>query len=91
MLSRNVWQGLIMWKKIWGIQAYEGSTSRYIRKLVAGNPKRDAAAIRFAQYRTGMTVADYFLAGEKLDVPNYPTFDITWDSDPGRRLIKLYD
>jgi hypothetical protein len=80
-----------MRKKIWGIPAYEGPTSRHIRKLAVGNPKRGAAAIRFAQYRTGMTVADYVLACEKLEVPNYAIFDITWDSDPSRRLIELYD
>jgi hypothetical protein len=80
-----------MRKKTWGIPAYEGPTSRRIRKLVVGNPKRGAASIRFAQYRTGMTVADYIVACEKLEVPNYAIFDITWDSDPSRRLIELYD
>jgi hypothetical protein len=58
-----------MRKKTSGIPAYEGPTSRRIRKLVVGNPKRGAASIRFAQYRTGMTVADYIVACEKLEVP----------------------
>jgi hypothetical protein len=26
-----------------------------------------------------------------LDVPNYAVFDITWDSDPKRKLIELYE
>jgi hypothetical protein len=80
-----------MGKTHWGIPAYDGPSTRHIRKLVDGNPKRGAAAIRFAQYRTGMTVSEYILECEALDVPNYAIFDITWDSDPRRRLIELYD
>jgi hypothetical protein len=80
-----------MTKKLWRIPAYDGPTNRRIRKIVDGNPKRGAAAIRFAQYRTGMTVGEYVLACKGLGVPNYALFDITWDSDLNRRFIELYD
>jgi hypothetical protein len=80
-----------MAKKLWGIPAYDGPTRRRIRKIVAGNPKRGDAAIRFAQYRDGMTVGEFILACEGLGVPNYAVFDITWDSDPRRRFIELSD
>jgi hypothetical protein len=75
----------------WGIQAYTGSMQRRIRKIVTGNPKRGKSAIRFAQYRTGMTIEDYIRACEELGLPNYAVFDITWDSDPKRKFIELYD
>jgi hypothetical protein len=77
--------------KHWGIPAYTGPDARRIRKLVEGNPKRGDSAIRFAQYRTGMTVRDYISACERLGIPNYAIFDIAWDSDPKRRLIERYD
>jgi hypothetical protein len=38
-----------------------------------------------------MTVGEFILACEGLGVPNYAVFDITWDSDPRRRFIELYD
>jgi hypothetical protein len=38
-----------------------------------------------------MTVADYISACDSLVVPNYAVFDLTWDSDPRRKLIELYD
>jgi hypothetical protein len=38
-----------------------------------------------------MTVAEYLAACDKLSVPNYALYDLTWDSDPSRRLIELYD
>jgi len=75
----------------WNIPAYEGPSTRRIRKLVEGNPKRGASAIRFAQYRTGMTVAEYLADCDGLSVPNNALFDLTWDTDPKRRLIELYD
>lgn len=78
-------------RKHYGTAAYEGSLTRRIRKVVEGNPKRGDSAMRFAQYRTGMTVAEYVLACEGLCVPNYALFDITNDSDPKRRLIEMYD
>ena len=78
-----------MAKKLWGIPAYDGSQSRRIRKIVSENPKRGKAAIRFAQYRTGMTVRGYIEACGALGIPNYALFDITWDND--RRVIELYD
>lgn len=37
-----------------------------------------------------MTVQQYCDACSKLFVPNYALFDITWDTDTGRRLIELY-
>ena len=75
----------------WNIPAYDGPQTRRIRKLVEGNPKRGDAAIRFAQYRSGMTVAEFINACHKLEVPNYAVYDLTWDSDPKRRFIELYD
>ena len=39
----------------------------------------------------GRTVAEFILACEKLEVPNYAVYDLTWDSDSKRRLIELYD
>jgi hypothetical protein len=38
-----------------------------------------------------MTVREYIHACEALDVPNHALFDITWDTDPKRRFIELYD
>jgi hypothetical protein len=75
----------------WNIPEYDRPHSRRIRKLVEGNPKRGDSAVRFAQYRTGMTVGEYLAACERLDVPNYALYDLMWDSDPKRRLIELYD
>ena len=80
-----------MTKKFRGIPAYEGTTNRRIRKLVQENPKRGNSRIRFAQYRTGMTVQEYIHACDASGVPNHALFDITWDSDPKRRFIELYD
>jgi hypothetical protein len=80
-----------MTKKLFGIPAYDGPTNPRIRRMVDHNPKRGDAAIRFAQYRTGTTVGEFILACEDLDVQNYAIFDITWDSDPKRRFIELYD
>ena len=80
-----------MGKKLWGIPAYDGPSKLRIRKLVQGNPKRGASAKRFSLYRTGMSVGDYVQACNSLNVPNYALFDITWDSDPKRRFIELYE
>jgi hypothetical protein len=74
----------------WGITAYDGPITRRIRKVINGNPKRGAAAVRFNQYRSGMTVGEFIAACEKLEVPNYAVFDITW-GDPKRKFIELYD
>jgi hypothetical protein len=38
-----------------------------------------------------MTVQEYIRACGALDVPNHAIFDITWDTDPKRRFIELYD
>lgn len=73
------------------IPAYGGPTSRRIRKLVQANPKKGNSRLRFAQYRTGMTVQDYIQACDALGIPNYAVFDIMWDTDPKRRFIELYD
>jgi hypothetical protein len=79
-----------MAKNHWGIPAYEGSLQRRIRLLVNSNPKRGKVALRFAQYRDGMTVGEYIHACEQFGRPNYAVFDITWDSDPKRKFIELY-
>jgi hypothetical protein len=79
-----------MVKNHWGIPAYEGSLQRRIRIMVNSNPKRGKVALRFAQYRNGMTVREYIEACEQFGHPNYAVFDITWDSDPKRRFIELY-
>ena len=78
-------------KRLFGIPAYDGPTSRRIRKLIEGNPKRGRSGTRFAQYNTGMTVQDYVHACAALKIPNHALFDITWDTDPKRRFIELYD
>lgn len=78
-----------MVSKYFGIAAYDGPLSRRIRKLVSENPKRGKSAIRFAQYRTGMTVQEYVHSCDGLDVSNPALFDITWDTD--REFIELYD
>jgi hypothetical protein len=80
-----------MAKKLYSIPAYDGSTGRRIRKLVAENPKKGRSALRFAQYHTGMTIQEYVQACEALGIPNHALFDITWDTDPKRRFIELYD
>jgi hypothetical protein len=77
-------------KRLWGVPAYDGPHSRRIRKCREENPMRGQAAIRFAQYRTGMTVAEYIEACDALPLPNYALFDITWDTDPRRQFIELY-
>ena len=59
-----------MSKTHWGISAYDGPLTRRIRKLVAYNPKRGAARLRFDQYRDAMTAADYISACDRLKVPN---------------------
>jgi hypothetical protein len=80
-----------MAKTLYRIPAYDGPTSLRIRKLVRGNPKKGNSRIRFAQYFTGMTVQEYIHACDALDIPNHALFDITWDTDPKRRFIELYD
>lgn len=80
-----------MSKKHFGIPAYEGPIDRRIRKIVDKNPKSGASAVRFDRYRSGMTVAEYIHSCEELGRPNLAIFDITWDSDPKRRFIELYD
>jgi hypothetical protein len=80
-----------MAKTHYGIPAYDGPFTRRIRKLAARNPKPGASRLRFDQYRDGMTVADYISACDSVEVPNYAVFDLTWDSDPRRKLIELYD
>jgi len=80
-----------MAKTLFGTSAYDGPISRRIKKLVQENPKKGNSRIRFAQYRTGMTVQEYIHACEALDIPNHALFDITWDTDPKRRFIELYD
>jgi hypothetical protein len=78
-----------MRRTFFGIPAYEEPMTRRIRKVVSGNPKRGKSRLRFAQYRTGMTVQEYFDACEALGIPNHGLFDITWDSE--RNFIELYD
>jgi len=73
------------------IPAYDGPLRRRIRLLVKANPKRGKAALRFAKYRDGMTVEEYIRACEDVGTPNYAIFDITWDRDPKRKFIELYD
>lgn len=80
-----------MSRTFFGIPAYRGPMSRRIRKIEADNPKRGRSRVRFAQYRNGMTVQEYFDACEALGVPNHALFDITWDADPKRKFIELYD
>ncbi len=82
-----------MVKMLFKPPAYDGPTSRRIRKIRQPNPKRknSYARVRFSQYKTGMTVQEYIDACAQLDVPNYAIFDITWDTDPRRKFIELYD
>jgi hypothetical protein len=40
---------------------------------------------------TVLGLQDYIHACEALDVPNHALFDITWNIDPKRRFIELYD
>jgi len=80
-----------MVKKLFGIPAYDGPTTRRIRKLVEANPKTGNSALRFAQYRNGMTVEGYTPACDALPIANYALFDITWDTDPKRKFIELHD
>jgi len=75
----------------YGIPAYDGPLTRRIRKIAEGNPKRGDSANRFAQYRTGMTVGEDIAACDALGVPSYARYDITFEADPKRRLIELYD
>jgi hypothetical protein len=77
--------------KYFGIPAYDGPLTRRVRKLIGGNPKRGASKIRFAHYRTGMTVAEHIQKCEASGVPNRAVFDLTWDSDPKRRFVEFYD
>jgi hypothetical protein len=68
------------------IPAYDGPLRRRIRLLVKANPKRGKAALRFAKYRDGMTVEEYIRACEDVGTPNYAIFDITWDTDPKKKI-----
>jgi hypothetical protein len=78
-------------KAHWKVPPYEGSLDRRIRLLVSPNPKqaKSAAALRFGEYRSGMTIKAYIEACERLDVPNYALSDIHWDLERG--FISLYD
>jgi hypothetical protein len=78
-------------KSLFGLPAYEGSLRRRIRRLVIENPKRGKAALRFAKYRDGMTIEEYMHACEAVGPPKHAIFDITWDTDPKRKFIELYD
>lgn len=49
---------------------------------VDNNPKKGAAATRFAKYKEGMTVEEALKAGVQIG-------DLRWDSDPKRGFIKL--
>jgi hypothetical protein len=71
------------------IPEYEGPLSRKIRKIVAGNPKKGKSALRFALYRTGMTVQDYIRSCDEIGMANLALFDITWDTE--RKFIELRD
>jgi hypothetical protein len=80
-----------MARKLFGIPAYNDSSNRRIRLLVARNPKRGASRLRYDQYKDGMTVGEYIKACDVLGIPNYAKHDIVWDSDPKRKFIELYD
>jgi hypothetical protein len=57
---------MVMVKKFLGIVAYDGPLHRRIRELVSANPKKGNSAIRFALYRTGMTVREYVCTCDEL-------------------------
>jgi hypothetical protein len=38
-----------------------------------------------------MTIEEYIHACEDLGPPKHAIFDITWDTDPKRKFIELYD
>jgi len=78
-------------KGLFGIPAYTGPLDRRIRLLVKANPKKGKAALRFAKYRDGMTIEEYLSACEAVGPPKHAIFDITWDTDPKRKFIELYD
>lgn len=82
-----------MVKRFFNITAYEGSVSRRIKNIKHPNPKRvgSKSAIRYDQYRDGMTVAQYIHACEQIGQGAMAIFDITWDTDPKRRFIELFD
>lgn len=88
---RSICYEYSMPKSHFRIPAYDGPLHRRIRLLVKANPKRGKAALRFAKYRDGMTVEEYIRACEDVGTPNYAIFDITWDTDPKRKFIELYD
>lgn len=88
---RSICYEYSMPKSHFRIPAYDGPLRRRIRLLVKANPKRGKAALRFAKYRDGMTVEEYMSACEDVGTPNYAVFDITWDTDPKRKFIELYD
>jgi hypothetical protein len=78
-----------MAKTYWGIPQYEGSLSRKIGKLRESNPKTGKSALRFALYRTGMTVQDYIRSCDEIGMSKLALFDITWDTE--RKFIELRD
>jgi hypothetical protein len=80
-----------MTRTYWRIPEYEGRLTRRIRKLTAGNPKKGKSALRFARYRTGMTIQDYIRSCDEIGMSKLALFDITWDTDPRRNFIELYD
>jgi len=73
------------------LRVYTGSFSRRIKVLAPNNPKREGSKsrLRFDLYRTGMTIAEYYLACEQAGQnPRIFHWDINWDLD--HRFIELY-
>jgi hypothetical protein len=72
------------------LRSYKGPLSKRITVLVPNNPKQlgTQANRRFALYRSGMTVDEYYSAcGEAKENVKYAAKDIEWDQD--RKFIKL--
>jgi hypothetical protein len=72
------------------LRSYKGPLTRRITVLEPNNPKRPGtqANRRFALYRNGMTVDEYYSACEEAgENVKYAALDIEWDSD--RKFIKL--
>lgn len=62
------------------------SPTAVITVLAPANPKRRAAAVRFALYRDGMTVAGYVSAVKRRKLPGGKEIalrDLLWDSKVG--------
>jgi hypothetical protein len=73
------------------LRKYRGPLTKKINVLAANNPKLVGSQSnrRFALYKTGMTIDEYYAACEEAgENVKYAALDIEWDQD--RKFIELF-